>query len=161
MPFTPLHMGPGLVIKACLQSTFSLMVFGWAQILIDIQPLVVLLTGKGALHGLSHTYFGATAVAVIAALSGKYLGELGLRILRMPQFNPIRWGVAFGSAFIGTWSHVLIDNIMHADLMPFAPFSEHRGIYAVIGADTLHVVCLASAAVGGAAFALIESRRRR
>ena len=28
MPFTPLHMGPGLLVKALLQGSFSLMVFG-------------------------------------------------------------------------------------------------------------------------------------
>ena len=41
MPFTPLHMGPGIAVKAVLQGSFSLMVFGWAQIVMDIQPLVV------------------------------------------------------------------------------------------------------------------------
>lgn len=29
MPFTPFHMGPGLLVKALLQGSFSLMVFGW------------------------------------------------------------------------------------------------------------------------------------
>ena len=101
-------MGPGLVVKACMQGTFSLMVFGWSQILIDIQPLVVLLTGKGELHGFSHTYIGATLIAVISALTGKYLGEIGLRIIRMPRYNPINWRVAFVSAFIRTYSHVFI-----------------------------------------------------
>lgn len=32
MPFTPFHMGPGLLVKALLQGSFSLMVFGWTQI---------------------------------------------------------------------------------------------------------------------------------
>ncbi len=41
MPFTPVHMGPGILIKALLQSSFSLMVFGWTQIIMDIQPLIV------------------------------------------------------------------------------------------------------------------------
>jgi hypothetical protein len=40
MPFTPYHMGPGILIKALLQGSFSLMVFGWAQIVMDIQPLI-------------------------------------------------------------------------------------------------------------------------
>ncbi len=60
MPFTPLHMGPGLLIKAALQGSFSLMVFGWAQILMDLQPLFVMWSGAGRLHGFYHTYFGAT-----------------------------------------------------------------------------------------------------
>jgi hypothetical protein len=43
-------MGPGIFIKALLQGAFSLMVFGWAQIVMDIQPLVVMLTSEGHLQ---------------------------------------------------------------------------------------------------------------
>jgi hypothetical protein len=39
MPFTPLHMGPGLAVKAVMQRKFSLLVFGWSQVVIDLQPL--------------------------------------------------------------------------------------------------------------------------
>ncbi|HYQ38464.1 MAG TPA: hypothetical protein VER09_05940, partial [Pseudomonas sp.] len=77
MPFTPLHMGPGILLKALLPTRFSLMVFGWAQIVMDLQPLLAMLTGRGELHGLSHTWPGAGLLAVVAALSGKYLGALG------------------------------------------------------------------------------------
>jgi hypothetical protein len=42
MPFTPFHMGPGLLMKVGLQGSFSLMVFGWTQVLIDLQPGAVL-----------------------------------------------------------------------------------------------------------------------
>ncbi len=82
MPFTPIHMGPGFAIKSLLQKNFSLMVFGWSQIAIDIHPLFVILSGSGTIHGFSHTYLGATFIALFCALSGKYLGELGLRIIR-------------------------------------------------------------------------------
>ncbi|THB68027.1 MAG: hypothetical protein D6B27_03475, partial [Gammaproteobacteria bacterium] len=73
MPFTPLHVGPGLLIKAMLQGSFSLMIFGWSQILMDIQPLVVIISGKGVLHGFTHTFAFATIIAVIAVLTGKHL----------------------------------------------------------------------------------------
>ena len=63
-------MGPGILIKALLQGSFSLMVFGWAQILMDIQPLLVIITSKGQLHGFSHTYIGASLIAIAAALTG-------------------------------------------------------------------------------------------
>jgi len=45
-------MGPGILVKSILQSSFSLMVFGWTQIVMDIQPLIVMITGEGHLHGL-------------------------------------------------------------------------------------------------------------
>ena len=91
MPFTPIHMGPGILIKALLQGSFSLMVFGWSQIVMDIQPLIVLITGEGHLHGFSHTYIGGTLLAVFSALSGKYLSELGLLVLGISKkTNPIK-----------------------------------------------------------------------
>ena len=161
MPFTPLHMGPGIVVKACLQGAFSLMVFGWSQILIDIQPLVVMLTDRGELHGFSHTFIGASLIAITAAPSGKYLGEIGLRIVRMPEYNPISWRVAIISAFIGTYSHVFIDAIMHSDIEPFSPFSNQSTWHGFISIDMLHLLCVASALVGGVAFWLIERIRQR
>ena len=160
MPFTPLHMGPGLLVKACMQSAFSLMVFGWTQILIDIQPLIVLMTGKGELHGFSHTYIGATFIAIAAALTGKYFGEFGLRFFRMPEYNPIGWRVAIASAFIGGYSHVFIDSIMHSDITPLSPFSEKSIFYGAVNIDTLHMLCIASAAAGGIAFYIIERIRK-
>ena len=63
MPFTPFHMGPGIAIKALMGGSFSLMIFGWTQIVMDIQPLLVLISGEGHLHGFSHTYIGATLIA--------------------------------------------------------------------------------------------------
>ncbi|GAL02073.1 hypothetical protein JCM19237_4966 [Photobacterium aphoticum] len=51
--------------------------FGWSQIVMDIQPLVVLLTQEGDLHGISHTLLGALVLGLLAALSGKYLSEWG------------------------------------------------------------------------------------
>jgi hypothetical protein len=68
MPFTPIHMGPGILIKSLLQGSFSLMVFGWTQIVMDIQPLIVLISGEGHLHGFTHTYVGAILIAIFAAL---------------------------------------------------------------------------------------------
>lgn len=149
-------MGPGLVIKSCMQSAFSLTVFGWSQILIDIQPLVVLLTNKGELHGFSHTYIGATIIAIAAALTGKYFGETGLRIIKMQNYNPITWRVALASAFIGTYSHVFIDSVMHSDIEPFAPFTTDSQFLGLVSIETLHILCIVSGIVGGIGFYLIE-----
>lgn len=61
----------GILVKALLQSSFSLMVFGWTQIVMDIQPLIFLISGEGHLHVFFHTYIGATLLANVAALSGQ------------------------------------------------------------------------------------------
>jgi hypothetical protein len=145
-------MGPGLLVKAVLQGSFSLMVFGWAQVLMDLQPLVGMLTDQDELHGFTHTYVGAMLIGALAAATGKHAGEFGLRVLRLPQFNPIRWPVAVASAFIGSLSHVAIDSVMHADLHPFAPFNRSNPMLDVISIDALHWVCVASGVIGAAIY---------
>lgn len=158
MPFTPLHMGPGILVKALLQGSFSLMVFGWAQILMDVQPLLALMTGQGELHGFTHTYLGATGLALVAALSGKYLGEFGLRSIGEARFLPIRWVTAGGSALIGTWSHVVLDSIMHADIRPFAPFSAANALLNLLSYDALYLFCLVSGLIGVGLYFLLAPR---
>ncbi|MBE9504615.1 MAG: hypothetical protein IME96_10610 [Proteobacteria bacterium] len=151
MPFTPFHMGPGIFIKALLQGSFSLMVFGWAQIAMDIQPLFVLVTGEGHLHGFSHTYIGATLLALFSAVSGKYLSEVGLKVLGIAKKSKpvnIAWWVAFVSAFIGTYSHVALDSIMHSDVVPYYPLSQANNLHGLITVANLHMFCLYSALVG-------------
>ena len=151
MPFTPLHMGPGLLIKSFLHGSFSLMVFGWAQIVMDIQPLFVMITGEGHLHGFSHTFAGASLLGLFAALTGKYLSEFGLLLLEISKKeNPVKilWWVTFLSAFIGSYSHVLLDAIMHADVELFYPVNTANPLLGLLSTSDLHQFCLYSGLAG-------------
>ena len=163
MPFTPFHMGAGIATKAILQSSFSLMVFGWTQIVMDIQPLIVLLTGEGHLHGFSHTYVGATLLAIFSALSGKYLSEIGLLILGLAKGQRINilWRVCFISAFIGSFSHVLLDSIMHSDVEPFYPITLSNPFQGIISVSLLHKLCLYSGLVGSVVYYLVLWRGKK
>jgi len=164
MPFTPLHMGPGIVFKAILQSYFSLMVFGWAQIVMDLQPLVVLITKQGHLHGFSHSYIGATLLALFSALSGKYLAEFGLVIIKVSKpEDPIKitWWVSFTSAFIGTYSHIILDSIMHSDMAPFYPLSQSNGLLGLVTIDQLTLFCLLSAVLGACLYYWVQFRSKQ
>ena len=155
MPFTPFHMGPGIAIKALLQGSFSLMVFGWSQIIMDLQPLWVLLSGHGRLHGFSHTFAGATLLALLAAITGKYLVEPGLAILSIAtkqKVVKIGWLVALLSAVTGCFSHVLLDAIMHPDMRPFYPWLADNGLLGILSIDNLHRLCLYSGLLGAALF---------
>lgn len=159
MPVTPLHMGPGILLKALLPSRFSLMVLGWAQIVMDLQPLLAMLTGQGELHGLSHTGIGTGLLAVVAALSGKCLGELGLHLVGPRRPLPIRWAAAWLGAGIGTASHVLLNSLVHADIRPWAPFSAANGLLGRVSWGTVEWLCLASGALGGALYLVVARRR--
>jgi hypothetical protein len=55
-PFTPFHLGPGLAFKSAGGDRFSFVVFGGAQVLIDVEPGVRLLLGHQYVHGPTHTH---------------------------------------------------------------------------------------------------------
>jgi membrane-bound metal-dependent hydrolase YbcI (DUF457 family) len=148
-------MGPGLLLKSILQGSFSLMVFGWAQIIMDVQPLIVLIVGSGHLHGFTHTFIGATLIGIASGLSGKYAAGFGLRVIDQAKFLPISWTVAMTSAFIGSYSHVVLDGIMHDDVQPFAPFAFDNPFLSFITVDTLHKFCFYSGLVGAALYFLV------
>jgi len=68
--------------------------------------------------------------------------------------------VAFLSAFIGTFSHVLLDSIMHADVEPFFPITTDNAILGLITVEALHKLCLYSGLLGGIVYFAIHLRRR-
>lgn len=157
-------MGPGILIKSLLNGGFSLMVFGWSQIVMDLQPLFVIVTGEGHLHGFSHTYIGATLIAIFSIISGKYLSELGLRIIgisRNENIINISWVVASVSAFIGTFSHVLLDSIMHTDVEPFYPFLMNNNLHGLITVGALHTFCLFSALIGAIIYYAVQYKSKK
>jgi len=166
MPFTPFHMGPGLLIKSLLGGAFSLMIFGWCQILMDLQPLFVMISGAGHLHGFSHTFIGSTGIALVSAISGKPLvnwiifsKSIGLRkedrkLLGLD--SKIGWLVALISSLIGSYSHVVLDAIMHSDVQAYYPFSLENPYLDFISIEMLHNFCLFSGVLGLAILILVR-----
>lgn len=158
MPFTPIHMGPGIAIKAIAQGSFSLMIFGWTQIVMDVQPLIAIITGHGKLHGFTHTYVGAALVAAVAALSGKRLSEWSLGVIhgKRGTLIPISWPVTIISAIIGAASHVVLDSIMHADMEPLFPFSAANDLLGTLSIAELHRLCFYAGIAGGAGYFAVQ-----
>jgi len=158
MPFTPFHMGPGLAVKALSGRYFSLMVFGFSQIAIDIEPLVHIIRGDAVIHGFTHTYLGATVIGVISAVVGRPVCQFLLNHWTPDPYSPflnwlrgpklISWPAAITGAFVGTYSHVFLDGIMHSDMQPFAPLSDANPLLHVISAGGLHLLCVLSGGLG-------------
>jgi len=158
MPVTPFHMGPGLIFKALLQGSFSLVVFGWTQLAMDLQPLLVLISGTGNLHGFSHTYLGAALITVAAGLSGKYVAEVLLRLLDLTRNLPMTWSNAMSSALIGAFSHVLLDSLVYDDMAPFAPVLEGNPFLGYLTIKQVYSLCLASGLVGVVLYVVLALR---
>lgn len=147
MPFTPIHLGPGLAFKAAAGRHFSFMVFGGAQVLMDIEPLLGILQDKPILHGVSHTVAGALAIGLLAALIGKPVSSAVLARLKIPH-PPLTWLASFAGAYIGTFSHILLDAVMHADMRPWWPAGAENPLLYIIGIDQLHLACAGAGLIG-------------
>lgn len=160
MPFTPFHLGPAISVKAAMDKKFSLLVYAWAQVVMDLQPLVVILTGHGRTHGITHTFVGAAVLGAVAVVSGKYLSELILNLLsfgKRPK-TVIPWRVAILSGFVGTFSHVLLDALVYSDMSPFWPFSN-EGSSIGVGSYEMILFCVVSGALGSVAWGLVVLAR--
>ena len=99
---------------------------------------------------------------MIASLTGKWLSEFGLYVLGLSPSRELRisWVVVFVSAFLGAFSHVFIDSIMHSDVRPFYPLTDENIFLQLVSTGMLHILCLVSGVVGGLLYLLIQWRHR-
>lgn len=140
MPFTPIHFGAGAAIKALSGRHFSFMIFAGSQVLIDIEPLLGIINGWQVLHGISHTIVGAFVIGSCAALIGRPISQFVLKFINL-HYHSLTWTVAFVSAYIGTFSHIALDAIMHSDMRPFWPLMVENPWLELITVDQLHLLC--------------------
>jgi membrane-bound metal-dependent hydrolase YbcI (DUF457 family) len=150
VPITPFHFGPGALLHAVAPRRISFIAFCTANVLTDVEPLYYMLAGEAWLHRFFHTWLGASVMSVAVVLlflgarwyaSMHWLPNVcGWRALALPP-------VAFG-AVLGCATHVLLDSVMHADMHPFAPFSDANPLWRVVALGTLHWSCVAAGAIG-------------
>jgi membrane-bound metal-dependent hydrolase YbcI (DUF457 family) len=167
LPFTAYHMAPGLAAKAVLRGNFSLVVFGCAQVIMDVEPLVARLNGTGNYHGATHNLAGATVIGAAAAVTGKYLVDAGAILLRRGE-RPRRrmlWSVAFLSAFFGSFSHVILDGLVHPDVAPWSPLSRSNQLLGLVSESSLKTICIWTGVIGAVAYVTVvlvgAARRKR
>ena len=150
MPITPFHFGLGAAIHALAPKHVSFLAFCASNVLIDVEPLYFLLTDQDPVHRFFHTYIGASLVAVATVLLFASCRWLASR-LSLP--NPFKWQelglwLVTGGATAGTYSHIVLDSLMHHDITPLAPFSNANPLLQVVSLSTLHWFCLVAGAAG-------------
>lgn len=126
MPFTPFHLGPGILIKGIIPGSFSLSSFALANAAMDVEPLYHLWRSGVPLHGASHSLLGAGLIGVGVALFGRPLIARAWRAygrLSASAGQPVEIGKLpmWTGALLGTGSHVLLDAVMHTDVQLFFP----------------------------------------
>lgn len=161
MPVTPFHFGPGAAIHAVAPKHVSFIAFCGSNVVMDIEPLYYMLTRQYPLHRFLHTYVGATVATLATVLLALACLRLAKRV-HLP--NPFGWQqlgllAIAGGAALGACSHIVLDSIMHPDIVPLAPFSHANALYGAISLRALHLSCLGAGLLGLGVLATREARK--
>lgn len=123
MPFTPYHFGPSGFIGLVFRKWIDVPVFVLANVVVDVEVLVVMFFGLGSPHHrYCHTLLIGAAVGALwgaAAYPLRPLFEGLMRALYIP-YKPHFWKMVI-SGILGVWLHVLIDGGYHHDVKVFWP----------------------------------------
>ena len=125
IPFTPYHLGPS--------GLFGLLFLKWvdfptlliASVIMDIESIMVIVFNLPyPLHGVLHSFFGAFLAAFLLILVMKFLREYFSQVLivfKVKQDITLR-SISIG-AFLGTFSHVLLDAPLYEEMNPLFPLA--------------------------------------
>jgi len=142
MPLTPFHLGPASAFGLLFNRFMNLTAFVIASVIVDIEPLVVLLFNLDyPLHGFFHSFLGGGIVAAalslaVIALSGKIRKWTGFFRIRQ---NFSKKAVCAAS-FSGVYLHILFDAPLYADIRPFYPL-DFNPFYGIVSRGAVYDAC--------------------
>lgn len=164
MPFTPFHMGAGLLAKSGAEHRISLVSFSIAQVVMDIEPGIGMLRDSAVLHGWTHTVAGALVIAaLVTAISPWFIRPVVARWnaeathYRLPWLlvsEPVRRSSVAAGAVFGTLSHVALDALIHADMHPLAPVAAGNPLLGMVEHDSVYAGCAVAAITGSLLWAV-------
>jgi len=168
MPFTPLHLGPALFFGVVLLRYVDLPTFLVANVIVDIEPFVILTLGLHRadslglpLHGLLHTFLGGTFVALLLVLVMTRIREFTaslMRLIGMEQKHSAR--SIYAAALSGIYLHILLDSRLYADIRPFYPSSFNPFLGGMAAAFGVWWFCVVTGLIGGALLVFRLARAR-
>ena len=143
MPCTPYHFGPAALIGYIFKKWIHLPVFVCANVIVDIEVLLINLMHLGRpYHRLGHTFLISTVIGAVwgfVAYLGLPIISWAMRIIKIPyQTNTLKIII---SGILGAWFHVLIDGIYHYDVRPFWPIRKNY-LWRMISNTQLKWVCI-------------------
>ena len=127
MPFTPFHLGPALLLGLILFNYIDFPTFLIANVIVDIEPLTVLLMGLNSLlHGFFHSFIGGTIASIfltmIVTRVRKYVSPLMEFFYREQDWSRRKILVA---SISGVYMHIFLDSLLYTDIRPFYPFRSN------------------------------------
>ena len=147
MPFTPYHFGPSGFIGLLFKRWIDLPVFVLANVVVDIEVLVILVFGLDhPVHRYCHTLLIGGLVGALWGAAAYPLRGLWRRIMSTCRlaYEPTI-GKMVVSGVLGVWLHVLIDGTQHADmriLWPNTTFSLTEFTQPYVANHRLEFICL-------------------
>jgi len=147
MPFTPYHFGPSGFIGLVFGKWIDLPVFVLANVVVDVEVLVIGALGLGwPIHRYCHTLLiGAVVGALwgIAAYPLRHFFKKMMRVFYIPYKTSLRKMVISG--VLGVWLHVLIDQAYHFDVKIFWPSKNMwlwQTIHGYITKQQIETICM-------------------
>ncbi len=149
MPFTPYHFGPAVIIGILLFPFIDFTTIMIASVILDLEPLVIILFDfPMPLHAFFHTYLGATIFALSLSICiypfRKHLNAM-VSLFGLEQDSSFQHIIA--ASIIGTYSHVLLDSFLYAEMNPFYPILGNPFLGVMTG-EVVYNLCFSLAFVG-------------
>ncbi len=142
MPFTPYHFGPSACIALPLRKYIDIPVFILANVVIDLEPLAVILFGLNyPLHGYFHTFLVGTVVALVWGLIAYWGKSILQRLMKLFHLSyETNFRKMLLSAILGIWFHILLDGQLYTNIQPFWPLKANP-LYGLLSYNTVYLIC--------------------
>lgn len=153
MPFTPFHFGPSFLLGMLFVSHVNMAAILLASVIIDIEPIYCLTTDSCRLHGILHTYVGATTLSVFV-IPAIYFGKKPLQ--RLSELFGVRQDYSIKSivigSLVGALSHVFLDSFLYSELLPFWPIVNSNPFVGLLNSDTVYLITIIGFVAGATVY---------
>jgi membrane-bound metal-dependent hydrolase YbcI (DUF457 family) len=150
VPVTPFHFGPGVLFHAAAPRRVSFIAFVAANCITDVESIYNVLSENFPVHRFLHTFVGAAVVAAMTLALFMFMLRLS-RSMPLPdwfEWQQLTIPPVIVGALLGSYSHIVLDGIMHADMRPLAPWSDANPFLHAVSLSSLHWACLISGVAG-------------
>jgi membrane-bound metal-dependent hydrolase YbcI (DUF457 family) len=115
----------------------------------DVEGFLALVTGHGPLHGPFHSMLGAFLLAILTSIiSQLFWYFLRWSKIEIPFFPEPNSKIIVCSAFIGTFSHILLDAFLYSEMNLSWPLPYFNPLYGLLNSPFIYNFCVICGILG-------------